>query len=195
MTDARPDDGAVVPEPDGEEIAAFWTLARGRAGLGRLAVLIGTGGRAAVPPPVVALADTPRSADRLLEQVLDGTTTATATAAWELTDAGQPLPEPGDLSIVVDGRGHPRALVRTTSVRLLRLADVDAEHVAAEGHGAMTAAEWASRFGEDLRRRAEGTPHVVGPDTDVVLERFEVRFPPHPRATAGSPVPAPAPVA
>jgi len=70
--------------------------------------------------------------------------------------------------------------------------EVDADHVAAEGEAGWVE-EWASAFTDRLRR-VVGTPLGVGPDTEVVLERFEVRFPPRPRATAGNPQPVPAPV-
>ncbi len=188
-------DGASVPVPDGEELAAFWHVARGRAGLGRLAVVIGAGARASVPPPASALGDTPQLADAVLARVLDGTKTATTVTVRELADAGQPPPEPGDLSILVDGRGHPRALVRTTAVRRVRLADVDAEHVAAEGEGDASVAAWTARVTAELRERSWASGADVGPDTEVVLERFEVRYPPRRRTGLPAPTaPQPAPV-
>jgi len=165
-----------VPVPDGEEIARFWHVARGRAGLGRLAVLIGPGVRASVPPPAWAFGDSPGVADRLLGLVLAGTKTATTTALWELTESGERLPERGDLSIVLDGRGHPRALIRTTAVRVVRFADVDAEHAALEGEGDRSLAGWTARY-ERYTQPGAATGEGLGPETPMVLERFEVRFP------------------
>ncbi|WNB84690.1 ASCH domain-containing protein [Cellulomonas sp. ATA003] len=184
-TGQAPDD-APVPVPDGDEIAAFWELARGRAGLGRLSAVVGTGAGASVPPPAWAFGDSPRLADALLDLVLAGTKTATSTALWELTDAGVPTPEPGDLSIVVDGRGHPRALVRTTAVSVVRFADVDAEHARLEGEGEddRSLASWRVEHERYLRRVAAPSGRTVDGDTPVVLERFEVRYPPQRRARA-----------
>ena len=198
MTDAQPrpsgdgsgpddathgDAGPVaVPAPDGDEIAAFWHLARGRAGLGRLAVLVGPGAQASVPPPAWAFGDSPRLADQLLDLVLAGTKTATTTALWELTDADEPLPQVGDLSIVLDGRAHPRALIRTTAVRVVPFADVDAEHAYLEGEDDRSLETWAAEHERYFRRVAASAGRTFGPDTEVVLERFEVRFPPRRRA-------------
>lgn len=177
-------DGAFVPVPDGDEIATFWQLARGRAGLGRLAEIVGTGARASVPPPAWAFGDDPAEADRRLARVLDRTTTATTVAARELDDAGQPLPEPGDLSIVTDGRGHPRALLRTTHVRRVRFADVDAEHARLEGECDGSLAAWRQVYGAVLRDGAAAVGRTFDDDTEVVLERFEVRFPTRSRRLA-----------
>ena len=175
------DERAGIPVPDGEEIVRFWQLARSRAGLGRLAVVVGTGARASVPPPAWAFGDLPDLADELLALVLDGTKTATTAAVWEFTDAGDPLPEPGDLSIVLDGRGHPRALIRTTQVRVVRLGDVDAEHARLEGEDDRTLATWRVEHERYLRRLTAGTDRTVDDDTEVVLERFELRYPPRRR--------------
>ncbi len=177
---------AVVPAPDGDEIAAFWQLARGRAGLGRLAVVVGAGARASVPPPAWAFGDSPRLADRLLALVLDGTKTATTTALCELTDAGEPVPEPGDLSIVLDGRGHPRALLRTAEVRVVPFADVDAQHARREGEDDGTLATWVVEHERYFRRVLAAGGRELGPDTQMVLERFEVRYPPRRRARPAS---------
>jgi uncharacterized protein YhfF len=166
-----------VPGADGDEIAAFWQLARGRAGLGRLAVLVGAGSRATVPPPAWAFGDSPRLADELLDLVLRGVKTATTSAVWEHTEAGTPLPEPGDLSIVLDGRGHPRALLRTTDVRTVRFADVDAEHAYLEGEDDRTLETWTAEHDRYFRRLAAAAGRTFDGDTEVLLERFEVRFP------------------
>jgi uncharacterized protein YhfF len=182
-----PGDGEVrdtVPVPDGDELAAFWHLARGRAGLGRLAVVVGAGAAASVPPPAWAFGDSPRLADELLALVLDGVKTATTTALAELVDAGEPLPEPGDLSIVLDGRGHPRALIRTTAVRVVRFADVDAEHARLEGEDDRTLATWVAEHDRYFRRVLAAAGRELDADTEMVLEQFEVRYPPRRRVRA-----------
>ncbi len=49
--------------------------------------------------------------------VRDGPKRATASlrAAY---DAGEPMPEPGDLSIILDGAGEPLCVIRTTGVEV-----------------------------------------------------------------------------
>ncbi|ROP43806.1 ASCH domain-containing protein [Pseudokineococcus lusitanus] len=124
------------------EIVRFWELARGRAGLGRLSVVTGAGAATVVPPPAWSFGDKPEQADELLELVLTGVKTATASAHWEYEAEGEELPRPGDLSIVLDGAGHPRALVRTTSVEVVPFREVTAEHAYAEGEGDRSLEHW-----------------------------------------------------
>jgi uncharacterized protein YhfF len=53
--------------------------------------------------------DGPEMADRLGGLVLAGRKTATCSALWELEAEGEPAPRPGEMSIVLDGRGAPCA--------------------------------------------------------------------------------------
>ena len=80
------------------------------------------------------------------------------------------------LGIVLDGDGHPRALVDTTAVEIVPFDKVDDDHALAEGEGDRTLASW--RAGHERFFR-EHDPHGRGfrPDMPVVLERFEVLYP------------------
>lgn len=162
--------------PD-SEIGEFWEVARTHVGVGPLVVLTGPGPAESVAPPAWAFGDSPEVADDLLARVLAGTKTATASAVWEYDEADEPLPRAGDVSIILDGRGHPGALVRTTAVRVVPFAEVDARHAWLEGEQDRSLESWRSvheaRFG---RVRGERDPGLR-----VVLERFELRFP-QPRA-------------
>ncbi len=86
------------------------------------------------------------------------------------------LPEPGVLGIVLDGEGHPRALVATTEVQVVPFDEVGEDHALAEGEGDRTLASW--REGHERFFR-DNDPHGRGfrPDMPVVLERFEVLYP------------------
>ena len=67
---------------------------------------------------------TPEQADALLALVLDGTKTATASALADYEATGEPLPEVGTLGILLDGAGHPRALIETTEVGVVAFGEV-----------------------------------------------------------------------
>ncbi len=132
----------------------------------------------ATDPPAWSFADTPRLADELLQAVLDGRKTGTSTSVLELTDDGEPVPQPGELSIVLDGAGAPRAVIRTTSVRIAAFDDVDAEFAASEGEDDLSLAAWreghARYFRRVLERRGIRVDSVSR--LEVVLERFEVVY-------------------
>ncbi len=168
---------------DPDEIASFWELARGRAGLARLAVVTGTGAAASVAPPAWAFGDSPAVADELVDLVLADVKTATASPLWEYEASGIEVPGAGDLSIVLDGRAHPRALIRTSAVRTARFDEVDAAHAWAEGEGDRSLEAWRAEH-EAYYRRLMATRGVeFRPDMELVLEAFELRFPPRPRGS------------
>ncbi len=171
--------GEAASDPD--EIASFWELARGRAGLARLAVVTGAGATASVAPPAWAFGDTPEIADGLLDLVLAGVKTATVSPVWEYEASGASVPSVGDLSIVLDGRAHPRALIRTSAVRTARFDQVDEAHAWAEGEGDRSLASWRVEHEAYYRRLMGRRGLEFRPDMVLVLEAFEVRFPPRSR--------------
>ncbi len=65
------------------------------------------------PEDVFAFGDSPGLADELLALVLADRKKATAShSRWhELGE--EPLPRPGDLALVLDGRGEPACIIRT----------------------------------------------------------------------------------
>ncbi|WP_122817660.1 ASCH domain-containing protein [Nocardioides pantholopis] len=162
------------------EVEAFWVLARRQARLERLPAYFGPSGLVSLPPPAWSFGATPEQADELADLVAAGTKTATASAADDYAAEGVPLPEPGTLGIVLDGGGHPRALVTTTEVTVVAFDEVDEEHAYAEGEGDRTLATWRERHEAFFR---DHDPHGRGfrADLPVVLERFRVLHPKPPR--------------
>lgn len=167
----------VVPVPvDAEhaaEIAEFWAAAHPSAGIGKVEVVVGRSVAATMPPPAWAFGDNAAVADELIAAVLAGHKTATSSALAEFGES-EAVPEVGDLSIVLDGEGHPRALIRTTSVTTVPFGEVDAGFAAAEGEGDGSLASWREGHRDFFSR-------VLGREIDdsllVVCERFEVRYP------------------
>jgi uncharacterized protein YhfF len=158
-----------------ERVAAFWRAARGHLGMGDLGSVLGSSPNDAVPPPSWSFGDNPALADQLLALVLDGRKSATSTALLELQDADLDVPRPGDLSIVVDADGEPRALLRTTEVEVVAFDQVSAEHAAAEGEDDLSLDSWRTEH-ERYWRRVLGDDRF-GADLQVVAERFELIFP------------------
>ncbi|MTG89072.1 ASCH domain-containing protein [Cellulosimicrobium sp. BIT-GX5] len=158
----------------GAEILAFWELARPSAGMARVGVVTGTTVAETVPPPAWSFGDNPALADDLLEAVLTGEKTATSSALWEYEDSGEQVPRVGELSILLDGQGHPRALIRTTSVEIVPFDEVDAEFARAEGEDDRSLEAWRAGHETYFRRVLE---REFSPDMPLVCERFELRYP------------------
>jgi uncharacterized protein YhfF len=117
--------------------------------------------------------------DRLVAAILAGEKTTTTGLVAEYEHANDPLPVPGLRVVVVDSGGRPVAVIETTAVRVVRLADVDLGHVLGEGEGFASVAEWRAgheRFWHSAEmRRALGDPaFTVGDDTPVVASQFRL---------------------
>lgn len=201
------DDRSPGRSPD-RRIEAFWADARVRAKLHRLEAVTGQSSAASLAPPAWAFGDDPAMADELLELVLTGRKTATASALRDYeqeareraqhdedggpgaadsggarggdvltaVDVDLMLPEPGDLGIILDGRGHPQALIRLTGVEVVRFGDVSADHARREGEGDRSLAHWREVHA-DFFARSSARDEPVDEDTMVVLERFELLVP------------------
>lgn len=163
-------EGDAASTPDDQDlVAGFWERARPRVEGGHLPLVTGPSATELLVPPAWSFGADPAMADALLRLVLRGEKRATASARGEYDREGEPLPAKGDLSIVLDGSGVPRALVVTTEVRVVPFSAVDAEHAAAEGEGDLSLEFWA-----DAHRRFFSEQGIWAPEMDVVLERFEV---------------------
>ena len=160
---------------DHSAVEAFWELARFHARLNVAPSYFGPTTLEVVPPPAWSFGATPEQADELLALVLNGTKTATASAGWDYEAEGESLPQAGTLGIILDGRGHPRALIETTAVETVPFDEVDEEHAFLEGEGDRSLAHW-----REVHKRffTENAGHDRGftPDMPVVLERFRVVF-------------------
>jgi len=161
------------PTDRSTDVEAFWQLARFHARLNSAPTYFGPTTLEVVPPPAWAFGDSAEEGDELLQLVLDGTKTATASALWDYETESEALPEAGNLSILLDGSGRPRALINTTDVAVVPFDEVDEEHARLEGEGDRSLDHWRAaheRFFGDVSSRG------FEPDMPVVLERFEVIY-------------------
>ncbi|KAK3291099.1 PUA-like domain-containing protein [Chaetomium fimeti] len=107
-------------------------------------------------------------ADQRLRLAVQGK--KSATTSW-------PVPEPlhwgvGDLSVIMDGAGVPRALMRTTSLIQCRFRDVEEDFGLAEAEGDYE----AYRAGHVAFYRRQEGGEAFGEDSVVLCERFEVVY-------------------
>ncbi|MDX6764756.1 ASCH domain-containing protein [Streptomyces sp. F8] len=117
--------------------------------------------------------------DRLVAAVLSGAKTTTTGLLAEYEVEREPLPEPGERSLLVDSGERGVAVVEVTAVEVLRLADVGLGHALDEGEGYTSVAEWRTAHEEfwhsEPVRTVIGDPvFTVDDHTLVVAERFRV---------------------
>jgi uncharacterized protein YhfF len=117
--------------------------------------------------------------DQLVAAILDGSKTTTTGLLVEYEREAEPLAEPGQRFAVPDSAGQLVAVIETTAIRVLRLAEVDLAHALGEGEGYTSVAGWRAaheRFWHSPEIRAElGDPgFTVNDETLVVAETFRL---------------------
>jgi uncharacterized protein YhfF len=157
-----------TPLPDQRPIANAGFLARAKAA-----------GR--VPSDAVVtmadfFGDSVELADELLDLILHGPKRATASSYESYERDGEPVPFVGMLSLALDGTGRPRALLRTTDVRVGPLSSVDDQFAWDEGEGDRTRDSWLRDHIDFFERTLPADGLVFSLDMETVFERFEVVY-------------------
>jgi len=111
--------------------------------------------------------------DQLVAAILAGAKTTTSCLELEYELDGEPLPDVGTRSLVIDSNAHPVAELELTAIRVLPLAQVDERHALDEGEGFTTVDDWR-RAHEDYwhspeYRAAIGQPTFTVDDATLVV--------------------------
>jgi uncharacterized protein YhfF len=130
----------------------------------------------AVPSEAWHFGDTAELADELLDLVLHGPKRATAGAVAHYEHDGEPLPLVGDLWVVTDFAGTPRALLRVTDVRIGPLSSVDDAFAWDEGEGDRTRDDWLRAHTAFFERVLPPLGIPFADDLPTVFQRFELLY-------------------
>lgn len=120
--------------------------------------------------------------DALVSAILSEVKTATSSLLVEYPSGYDLQDEVGALEAVVDSYDNVVCVIRTTEIRVCRLADVDDAHATAEGEGYTDASAWRvehERFWNSPQYVDSVGALDIGDDTQVVCQRFIVdsRYP------------------
>ena len=126
---------------------------------------------------VVQMGDSPEMAIELTELMLAGTKRATASLVRDFKTTGEPLPQPGDYVIVVDGAYKPRCIWQTTEVTIKPLIEVDAAFAWDEGEGDRTRTSWLNGHRRYFARQASREGFAIDDQMPTVFERFKIVWP------------------
>jgi len=116
-------------------------------------------------------------ADELAALVLAGRKRATASLPVEYTSIDAPLPEAGDLSILLDGDGAPVGIIERTSVDLVPFGEVDATFAAHEGEGDGSLRYWRAAHSWYFGRVCEQLGGKLEDSTPILCQRFKLVWP------------------
>ena len=115
--------------------------------------------------------------DELAELVLRGVKTATSSLLYWYDREGEPLPESGTYSVILDRWDQAVCVIQTTRVYTVPFDQVSAEHAFREGERDRSLDDW--RYVHEKFFRAELAEVGVdfSPDMEVVCEEFERVWP------------------
>lgn len=113
--------------------------------------------------------DSPEMADALLTLVLAGKKTATCGPVRDFGPGGATPPEVGRRDVVLDGRGHPAAVIETLEVTTCRFDEVDEAFARDEGEGFLSLEDWWNGHKAYWERNGGWSP-----DMDLICERFRL---------------------
>ncbi|SOB84783.1 ASCH domain-containing protein [Streptomyces sp. 1331.2] len=131
----------------------------------------------ALPPAEFAFPGPLR--DQLVAAILSGAKTSTTGLVADYEHEGEPLPRAGERAAVLDSDGRRVAVIETTDVRVVPLAEVDLQHALDEGEGDDSVAEWRAtheRFwrSPELLAALDDPDFTVDDSTPLVLQRFRL---------------------
>jgi len=127
-------------------------------------------------PDAWAFGDSADLANELIDLVLAGTKRATAGSVAEYQADGEPLPQVGDLEIVLDGVRRPRAVLQITDVRIGSLQSVDDQFAYDEGEGDRTRDSWLAEHTTFFSRVLPQLGLDFDPEMQTIFQRFEVLY-------------------
>lgn len=129
-----------------------------------------------LPGEIGPFGDSRELAGELIELVVSGIKTATASTLVDYSLDDEPLPAAGELWIATSGAGIARALLRTTEVRVGAFGSVDDAFAWDEGEGDRTRRYWLDAHTRFFERYLPTLGIEFDPDMPTVFERFELLY-------------------
>ncbi|MBD7938941.1 ASCH domain-containing protein [Cytobacillus sp. Sa5YUA1] len=123
-----------------------------------------------------AFGDSEEMAEALAELVTEGKKTATASNYLLYELENEELPQVGQLNIILDGKGLPQAIVKTTSVTIVPFDEVTESHAFNEGEGDRSLGYWREVHEAFFKRELAPLGKDFHEKLLVVCEDFEVVY-------------------
>ncbi len=120
--------------------------------------------------------DHPDLADELAGLVKRGIKTATCCSLLEIQAVGEPVPQVGDFSVILDGQGKPVCIIRTDDVCIIPFNEVGAEFAFEEGEDDRSLAAWREGHWRYFTRVHAAVKLPLTETIPVVCERFHVVY-------------------
>ena len=114
--------------------------------------------------------------DKLAELVVQGVKTATC-SAYDLYEINhEPIPQPGDYSIILDSNEKAVCIIKTLKAYVTKFNAVSEEHAFKEGEGDRSLEYWRRVHVSFLTSELSSAHKVFDENTKVLCEEFEVVY-------------------
>ncbi len=110
----------------------------------------------------------------LLELIRRGRKRAGASLLWAYEAENEPLPEAGDIEVVLDHRNEPALIARVIRVEIVPFSEVTAEYAAIEGEGDGSLEYWRRGHWAFFSRECQRLGREPASEMPVVCSVFEV---------------------
>lgn len=120
--------------------------------------------------------DNPALADELGWLIVNGIKTGTCSALWEWEVEGKLIPQPGQLTIVLDGKGKPLCIIEATEVFVCRFDAIDEEFAYYEGEGDRSLEYWREAHQQFFTRTLPKIGKKFSEEMPLVCEIFRVIY-------------------
>jgi uncharacterized protein YhfF len=114
--------------------------------------------------------------EQVIELIVAGDKTGTFTLPWLVERTDTPVPESGDVIVLVDFDGHPRLVVRLTEITEVAFGAITASHTAIEGSPVRDLAVWIPLHTHYWNTLLAPYQLTVSKEMPVLVEKFELLF-------------------
>jgi uncharacterized protein YhfF len=115
-------------------------------------------------------------AEELGALIAAGTKTASCSSLWEWEAEGNPIPEVGLITIVLDWEGAPLCIIEAVEVEIKPYNQVDAQFAYEEGEGDRSLQYWREAHWRYFSRMLAAIGREPSEDMPLVCERFRVIY-------------------
>ena len=116
--------------------------------------------------------------DKLADLVLREIKTATASGydLYFIEGEEEPLPQPGDYSVILNSKDEAVCIIQTTKTTVVPFDEVSEEHAYKEGEGDRSLAYWRAIHEEFFTEEFEETEIEFNGQTRILCEEFKVVY-------------------
>lgn len=128
-------------------------------------------------PPAYYFCDNQKDADDCAELVSAGIKQATTHSLIWFRIHQEALPQIGDLAIVTDWNGTPKAIIKTIKIEIVKFKDITPEYAFIEGEGDKSLSYWQEVHWAYYTRELGEQNLKPSLDMELVCEYFETVWP------------------